>query len=132
MKTTHQYRPARRMPAVRLEQLRARNEARRQAREDARQQALTPTPEWEAAPRLTALPGGLYWSNQAPVPVVGALVTINRDGQPQQAKVTGYCHAAGFLGLVTETTPLPKTAPRRRQSSARNNCVFGSQLRVAA
>ncbi|SMB80985.1 hypothetical protein SAMN00120144_3632 [Hymenobacter roseosalivarius DSM 11622] len=138
MKSTNLYRPARRIPAARLERLRASNAAKQEAREaayqaaeEARQQQLTPAAEWEPAPSLKALPGGLHWSNQAPVPAIGTTVTINRDGHPERAKVAAYCHAAGFLGLVTETTHHAKTASRKKRSP-RANCVFGSQLALAA
>lgn len=132
------FRPARRIPAARLARLRIANATRQQAREDAfqaRQDALAqlahPTPEFEAAPRLTMLPGGLHWSNQAPVPAIGATVTVNRAGHAEQAEVKGYCHAAGFLGLVTEATPHGRSASRKKRSP-RAGCVFGSQLAVAA
>jgi hypothetical protein len=124
-------RPARRIPAVRLAALRAAAAAKVQAREDAEAQLLAPTPEFEAAPRLTLLPGGLHWSNQAPVPALGATVTVNRDGHAEQAQVKGYCHAAGFLGLVTESTQPAKPA-RRSARNPRAGVVFGSQLALAA
>ncbi len=140
MKSAQTYRPAKRIPAARLERLRASNAAKRQAREaawqarqDAAAQLTNPVPEFEPAPRLTLLPGGLHWSNQAPVPAVGATVTVNRDGHPEQAQVKGYCHAAGFLGLVTEiTTHHAKPASRSKRSSPRAGVVFGSQLALAA
>lgn len=138
MTTAQTFRPARRIPAARLERLRASNAAKAQAREDAWQarqdaaaQLNNPTPEFEAAPRLTMLPGGLHWSAQQPVPAIGATVTVNRDGHAERAEVKGYCHAAGFLGLVTETTHYPKTASRKKRSP-RAGCVFGSQLALAA
>lgn len=139
MKATTTTRPARRIPAARLERMRAAAAAQQQAtaaafqaREDARQQLLAPMPEFEAAPRLTMLPGGLHWSNQAPVPAIGATVTVNRDGHAERAEVKGYCHAAGFLGLVTETTHHAKGASRRKRTSPRAGVVFGSQLALAA
>ena len=139
MKTAQTFRPAKRIPAARLERLRASHAAKRQAHEDAWQarqdaveQLTNPVPEFEAAPRLTMLPGGLYWSAQQPVPAVGATVTVNRDGHQEQAQVKGYTHAAGFLGLVTETTHHAKTASRRKRSSPRAGVVFGSQLAIAA
>jgi hypothetical protein len=96
------------------------------------EQLTNPVPEFEAAPRLTMLPGGLHWSAQQPVPAVGATVTVNRDGHQERAEVKGYTHAAGFLGLVTETTHHAKTASRRKRSSPRAGVVFGSQLAFAA
>ena len=139
MKTAQTFRLAKRIPAARLERLRASNAAKRQAREDAWQarqdaaeQLTNPVPEFEAAPRLTMLPGGLHWSAQQPVPAVGAMVTVNRDGHPERAEVKGYTHAAGFLGLVTETTHHAKGASRRKRSSPRAGVVFGSQLALAA
>ena len=139
MKTTSATRPARRIPAARLARLRAANAAKRQAHEDAWQarqdaaaQLTNPVPEFEAAPRLTMLPGGLHWSAQQPVPAVGATVTVNRDGHPERAEVKGYTHAAGFLGLIIETTHHAKTASRRKRSSPRAGVVFGSQLALAA
>ncbi|MFD2719899.1 hypothetical protein ACFST9_14315 [Hymenobacter monticola] len=139
MKTAQTFRPARRIPAARLAVIRAASAAKAQAREEAwqaRQDALeqltNPTPEFEPAPRLTMLPGGLHWSNQAPVPAIGATVTVNRDGHQERAEVKGYTHAAGFLGLVTETTHHAKTASRRKRITPRAGVVFGSQLTLAA
>lgn len=139
MKTAQTFRPAKRIPAARLERLRASNAAQRQAcadawqaRQDAAEQLTNPVPEFEAAPRLTMLPGGLHWSAQQPVPAVGTTVTVNRDGHPERAEVKGYTHAAGFLGLVTETTHHAKTGSRRKRSSPRAGVVFGSQLALAA
>ncbi|MDO7854591.1 hypothetical protein [Hymenobacter convexus] len=139
MKNAPATRPARRIPAARLVRLRAANAAQRQAREDAWQanqdaaeQLTNPVPEFAAAPRLTMLPGGLHWSAQQPVPAVGTTVTVNRDGQQERAEVKGYTHAAGFLGLVTETTHHAKTASRRKRISPRAGVVFGSQLALAA
>ena len=139
MKTAQTFRPAKRIPAARLERLRASHAAKRQAHEDAWQarqdaveQLTNPVPEFEAAPRLTMLPGGLHWSAQQPVPAVGATVTVNRDGHQERAEVKGYTHAAGFLGLVTETTHHAKNASRRKRSSPRAGVVFGSQLALAA
>jgi hypothetical protein len=139
MKSTNLYRPAKRIPAARLAVLRAACAAKAQAREDAWQarqdahaQLANPVPEFEAAPRLTLLPGGLHWSNQAPVPAIGATITVNRDGHQERAEVKGYTHAAGFLGLVTETTHHAKTVSRRKRSSPRAGVVFGSQLALAA
>jgi len=131
MKTILTTRPARRIPAARLARLRADNAAKHQARQDAAAQLTNPTPEFTPAPRLTMLPGGLHWSNQAPVPAIGATVTVNRNGNAERAEVKGYCHAAGFLGLVTETTHHAKTG-RRKARSPRAGCVFGSQLALAA
>lgn len=131
MKSTVARRPARRIPAARLERLRATVAAQKQAREDALAQLISPTPEFEPAPRLTMLPGGLHWSNQVPVPPVGATVTVTRDGHTEQAEVKGYCHAAGFLGLVTEAPAQAKDTSRKKRSP-RAGFVFGSQLAPAA
>lgn len=137
MKATTTTRPARRIPAVRLERMRTTAAAKKataaaawEAREDARQQLLAPLPEFEAAPRLTMLPGGLHWSGQGQVPPVGATVTVSREGHAEPAQVKAYCHAAGFLGLVVEVQQPVKRA--RRQPSPRAGCVFGSQLALAA
>lgn len=132
MKSPIVYRPARRIPAARLERMRAASAAKKQAREDAYQQRINPTPEFEAAPRLSALPGGLHWSNKAAaVPAIGATITVNRDGHTERAKVAAYCHAAGFLGLITETTHHPKGSSRKART-ARAKCVFSHQLAHAA
>jgi Tfp pilus assembly protein PilX len=139
MTTAQTFRPARRIPAARLALIRAASAAKAEAREaawqasqDALEQLSNPTPEFEAAPRLTMLPGGLHWSNQAPVPAIGATVTVNRDGHKERAEVKGYTHAAGFLGLITETTHHAKGTSRRKRSSLRAGVVFGSQLALAA
>ena len=139
MNTAPILRPARRIPTARLAVIRAASAAKAEAREDAWQasqdaaeQLMHPTPEFEAAPRLTMLPGGLHWSNQAPVPAIGATVTVNRSGYQERAEVKGYTHAAGFLGLVTETTHHAKGASRRKHTSPRAGVVFGSQLALAA
>lgn len=130
-------RPARRIPAARLERMRAiaaataiARELAYQARQDAAEQLLAPTPEFEAAPRLTMLPGGLHWSGQGQVPQVGATVTVSREGHSGPAQVKAYCHAAGFLGLVVEMQQPVKRASRK--PSPRAGCVFGSQLAQVA
>lgn len=125
MKTSPTTHSARRIPAARLVRLRATNAVKRQAREDAAAQLMNPTPEFETAPRLTMLPRGLHWSNQALVPAIGATVTVNRDGHAERAEVQGYCHAASFLELVTETTHHARSG-RRKGRSPRARCVFGS------
>lgn len=137
MKASMTTRPARRIPAARLARMRATAatiaEARElayQARQDAAEQLLHPTPEFTAAPRLTMLPGGLHWSSQGQVPPVGATVAVSREGHTEPAQVKGYCHAAGFLGLVVEAQQPAKRA--RRQLSPRAGCVFGSQLALVA
>lgn len=130
-------RPARCIPAARLERLRATAAAKKeaaaaaaQAREDARQQLLAPLPEFEAAPRLTMLPGGLHWSGQGQVPQVGATVTVRREGHTGPAQVQAYCHAAGFLGLVVEAQQPARRA--RATPGPRARCVFAHQLAEAA
>lgn len=135
MKAAKTTRPARRIPAPRLERMRAaaaaKAEAREQAwqaRQDAQAQQQHPTPEYTEVLRLTMLPGGLHWSAQQQVPAVGATVQVQQLGQ---AQVKGYCHAAGFLGLVIEPQAPVKLA-RRPARSARANCVFGYQLSQAA
>lgn len=128
------FRPARRIPADRLVIVRAAHAAKKaaqaQAREDKAQQRINPTPEYATAPRLTALPGGLHWSAQQPVPAVGATVTKSQGGHQEPVKVLGYCHAAGFLGLVTE--PYHPSSSKARKMHPRAHCVFGSQLAQAA
>ena len=130
MNTTRTFRPARRIPAVRLAVMRAKSAAAAQAREDAYQQALAPVEEFAAAPRLTMLPGGLHWSAQRPAPAVGTQVDVYQSGRRDVVKVLGYCHAAGFLGLVTE--PYHPGSIRARKMHPRARCVFGSQLVQAA
>ena len=137
--TAQTYRPARRIPAVRLAKLRAANAAKVQARElayqarqDAAQQLVAPTPEWTPAPRLTMLPGGLYWPAQQPVPTIGATVAIEHDGRAEPVRVTAYCHAAGFIGLITEPQKPQKPQRRSRQLHPNANCVFSHQLAKAA
>lgn len=137
MQTSQVLRPARRIPATRLVAMRAahatkkaQQAAQEQAREDAAQQLLTPTPEFAPAPRLTALPGGLHWSAPQEVPAIGATVTVSHDGHPEPVRVLAYCHAAGFLGLVTEPQQPAKRTGRKPHPRA--HCVFGSQLAQAA
>ena len=132
MKAIRTTRPARRIPADRLAIMRAKSAADAQAREDAYQQRINPTPEFSPAPRLTMLPGGLHWSNTVPVPQVGDTVTVSRHGRAERAEVQGYCHAAGFLALVTVTTHHAKGASRNKPASPRAGVVFGSQLALAA
>lgn len=129
MKAAKTTRPARRIPAARLARVRAaaaaKAEARElafQARQDAAEQLLNPTPEFAPTTRLTLLPGGLHWSAQGQVPAIGATVQVKDHGQ---AQVKGYCHAAGFLGLVVEPAGKPS---RRKAQTSRAGCVFGSQL----
>lgn len=131
MQATRTTRPARRIPAARLARVRAAAEAKAAAREqawqDAQAQRENPTPEFTAVPRLTLLPGGLHWSAQGKQPAIGATVQVQDKGEVQ---VKGYCHAAGFLGLVVEPkAPTMKVSHRSQKAQpARARCVFGSQL----
>lgn len=130
-KMKQQYRPARRIPAERLERLRASNQAKREAFEMKRTAAPMEAriiPMWETAPQLTALPGGLHWSGQGEVPGVGQAVQVQRHGVTFTAQVTGYFHAEGSLGLVGELVK----APAKIQRALRSQCIFGRELaRVA-
>ncbi|GAC1382343.1 MAG: hypothetical protein NVS3B25_34860 [Hymenobacter sp.] len=130
MNSTRAFRPARRIPADRLAVMRAKSAAATQAREDVYQQSLAPVEEFASAPRLTMLPGGLHWSAQRPVPAVGTQVEVVLSGRRDVVKVMGYCHAAGFLGLVTE--PYHPGSIRARKLHPRARCVFGTQLVQAA
>lgn len=137
MQTSQVLRPARRIPAARLTSIRAAavaqaevRELAYQAREDARQQLLAPTPEFMAVPRLTLLPGGLHWNGKGQEPQVGAMVLVSREGHTEPAQVKGYCHAAGFIGLVVEPQQPVKRA--KVKAGPRAGCVFGSQLAQAA
>ncbi len=139
MQTAQTFRPARRIPADRLTKFRAAHTAKKaakaaeaQAREDAAQQLINPTEEFAPAPRLTALPGGLYWSAPVAVPPIGATVTVQHGGHPEMVRVTAYCHAAGFLGLVTEPQQPVPTKRTSRHPHPRAHCVFGSQLAQVA
>lgn len=136
-------RPANRIPAARLAILRAKAAAKvqvqaladaqaQQEADDRLWEVIDPLAEFVGVPRLTMLPGGLHWSNQAPVPAIGATVTVIRNGHQERAEVRGYIHAAGFLGLVTETTHHAKGASRKLGASLRAGVVFGSQLALAA
>ena len=133
MKAIRTTRPARRIPAARLVIVRAAHVAKKaaqeQAREDKAQQVLNPTPAFTPAPRLTALPGGLYWAGKQPVPAIGPTVQ-RRDEHPGAVKVLAYCHADGFLGLVTEPAQPAKRAGRKVHPRA--HCVFSHQLAQAA
>ncbi|SHJ78975.1 hypothetical protein SAMN02745146_0165 [Hymenobacter daecheongensis DSM 21074] len=133
MKSTNLYRPARRIPAARLAKMRATHAAKKAATEQARQEAAQlrlATPEFTAVPSLKALPGGLHWSAQQPVPPVGVYVSANQGGKVETVKVLGYCHAAGFIGLVTQ--PFHPGSRRAHKMHPRAHCVFGSQLAQAA
>jgi hypothetical protein len=137
MKSAQVLRLAKRMSAaahaaltLKVEAARATREAQRQARQDAAEQLTNPVPEFEAAPRLTMLPGGLHWSAQQPVPAVGKLISAQQGGKVETVKVLGYCHAAGFIGLVTQ--PYHPGSIRAHRMHPRAHCVFGSQLVQAA
>jgi hypothetical protein len=65
-----------------------------------------------------------------PVPAIGDKVTVSRDGHREAVTVAAYCHAAGFLGLVTE--PEKPAKPARRKANPRANVVFSYQLAQAA
>lgn len=129
MKSTNLYRPAKRIPTARLAKMRATHAAKKAGVEHARQQRLT-TPEFIAVPSLKALPGGLHWSAQQPVPQVGVYVSANQGGKVETVKVMGYCHAAGFIGLVTQ--PFHPGSRRAHKMHPRAHVVFGSQLAQAA
>ncbi|TYZ12666.1 hypothetical protein FY528_05085 [Hymenobacter lutimineralis] len=129
MKSTNLYRPAKRIPADRLAKMRAASAAKKAAAELAHQQRQA-TPEFAPVPSLKALPGGLHWSAQQPVPAVGKLVSASQGGKVETVKVLGYCHAAGFIGLVTQ--PFHPGSRRAHKMHPRAHCVFGSQLAQAA
>lgn len=133
MKAAKTTRPARRIPAARLERMRAKAAAAAQAREEAYQarqdalaQLVNPTPEFEKVTRLTMLPGGLHWSAQRPVPAVDTRVEVIQGGKHDLVKVLGYCHAGGFIGLVTE--PYHPGSKRAHKMHPRAKCVFAHQL----
>lgn len=133
MKSTNLYRPAKRIPAARLVIVRAVHAAKKAAQEQAREAAAQQreaTPEFAPVQTLKALPGGLHWSAQRPVPAVGVLVSANQGGKVETVKVLGYCHAEGFLGLVTQ--PYHPGSRRAHKMHPRAHCVFGSQLVQAA
>jgi hypothetical protein len=120
-----QLRPARRMSAEKLLRLRAANQARR----DAAEQLRTPTPMWTESPRLSALPGGLYWSGPAQVPAVGAAVMVSHPGGLSgKVTVAGYFHAEGFLGIVVDA----EKVPAKLQHSPRSRFLFGSDVHALA
>lgn len=120
-----QLRPARRMSAEKLVRLRAANQARR----DAAEQLRTPTPMWTESPRLSALPGGLYWSGPAQVPAVGAAVMVSHPGGLSgKVTVAGYFHAEGFLGIVVDADKVPA----KLQHSPRSRFLFGSDVHPLA
>ncbi|MBG8555104.1 hypothetical protein [Hymenobacter guriensis] len=122
---TRQYRPARRMSAEKLVRLRAANQARR----DAVEQRRAPMPMWAETPRLTALPGGLYWSGQGEVPEVGKALMVSRNGGLSgKATVRGYFHAEGFLGLVADFEKIPA----KYQQAPRSQFVFGRDVQPIA
>lgn len=129
MKTTNLYRPAKRIPAARLAKMRATSAAKKAADEQAHQQRQA-TPEFAPVPSLKALPGGLHWSAQHPVPAVGKLISANQGGKVETVKVLGYTHAAGFIGLVTQ--PYHPGSRRAHKMHPRAHIVFGSQLARAA
>lgn len=119
------YRKARRMSPEKLLRLRAANQARREAAEQQR----TPLPMWAEAPRLNALPGGLYWSGQGEVPEVGKALMVSRPGGLSgKATVKGYFHAEGFLGIVADF----EKVPAKFQQSPRSQYVFGRDLQAVA
>ncbi|TDN39878.1 hypothetical protein E4631_23460 [Hymenobacter sp. UV11] len=133
MKATATTRPARRIPAARLERMRAKaaaaaeaREAAFQAHQDALAQLVSPTPEFEKVARLTMLPGGLHWSAERPVPAVDTRVEVVQGGKQDLVKVLGYCHAGGFIGLVTE--PYHPGSKRAHKMHPRAKCVFSHQL----
>ena len=117
-KTRLSYRPARRMSAEKHARLRTANQLRR----DKAAQRTAPTPMWAEALRLSALPGGLYWSGEGQVPEVGKALMVSRPGGLSgKATVKGYFHAEGFLGIVADF----EKVPAKFQQSPRAQYVFG-------
>lgn len=85
-------------------------------------------PMWEVTSEREALPAGLKWSGKQ-LPALAQSVQVVRRGRVRRAKVLGYFHAEGFLGVVAEYeghVPAPVlNAPRSR-------CFFGSDVRAIA
>jgi hypothetical protein len=120
-----QLRKAKRIPDARLARLRATAQAKR----DAAEQLANPTPMWQPAVRLTALPGGLHWSGQGQVPGLGQSVAVERNGHVVSAHVAGYFHAEGFLGIVAD---YDAKVPAKVKQLPRAQFVFGRQIAQAA
>jgi len=85
-------------------------------------------PMWIATPSREALPAGLKWSGRQ-LPAVAQTVRVMRRGRARQAKVVGYFHAEGVLGIEVE---FEGRVPNVLRTSPRSHCFFGSEVRSEA
>lgn len=85
-------------------------------------------PMWVATQEREALPAGLKWSGKQ-LPALAQSVQVMRRGRVRRAKVLGYFHAEGFLGVITE---FEGRVPGALRSSPRSQCFFGCDVQAAA
>lgn len=85
-------------------------------------------PMWVATASREELPAGLQWSGRQ-LPAVAQSVRVVRRGRARQAKVVGYFHAEGFLGIEVQ---FEGRVPNVLRTSPRSQCFFGSEVRSEA
>ena len=84
--------------------------------------------EEEVIAEQQAMTENLFWSGQE-VPGTGQTIEVERRGQFRAAKVTGYFHAEGFLGVTAE---FEGRVPAGLRKTPRHTCFFGCQVRNLA
>ena len=87
-----------------------------------------PVPMWMGTDERERLPAGLSWSGQQ-LPAKGTSVLVMRRGRARQAKVVGYFHAEGFLGVIAD---FEGRVPSVLRTSPRSQCFFGTEVQFIA
>lgn len=73
-------------------------------------------------------PEELKWSGIGRVPAVGEIVRVKINGLGD-AKVAGYFHDGGYLGLLVIVLDPPKWFVEQNKNAKREECgVFGAEI----
>lgn len=92
------------------------------------EQQTEAVPMWMGTDERERLPVGLSWSGQQ-LPAKGTSVLVMRRGRARQAKVVGYFHAEGFLGVIAD---FEGRVPSVLRTSPRSQCFFGTEVQFIA
>jgi hypothetical protein len=79
---------------------------------------------WEGTEVLEALPAGAKWSGKQ-LPALAQSVQVVRRGRVRQARVLGYFHAEGFVGVIAD---YEGKVPGAVRNAPRSRCFFGSDV----